>query len=615
MTTVAKTPFGLPFDLWDGPIDDPFWAAIAPASPFTDPGLPGTQTALSLTAGLTVFAAATTTTPAPTQVSSATSPMVINLDWDSSVSGAPAGFMADIIAAAAWIESQFIDAVTITLAIGYEEVAGNSISGALGESIANMSTVSYANLVGAIQANARTATDASVVASLPTSSPFFDASYWVTTAQAKALGLSPADGAGVDGSVGFGAASLFTYGDSANSGTVANGTYDFFGTAVHEITEVMGRQMLTGVAVLGVLNSYSLLDLLHYSGAGTRDSSSLLPGYFSPDGGTTNLGTFNTAVGGDPGDWASSVSDDAFDAFAASSTIQAVTANDLTEMDTIGWEPAGSSGPISPPDAVSTPKGVSETVLTGFLASAQVNKGLAANAGLASISQTGGLASDPYAFTLGGAGAGSFAVSGATLAAGSSAVAGAANGALYALSVAATDTSSGMASPAMPLNVIVGDNGNDVIAPASLPGIVTSAPTFIYEGGGIDTIVATGMTGTVYFASGTGADIMTGGGGVNVYEYGGAADSTPSAMDIITNFNVAVDLIDLTGLATPFTSVGTLASNATTIAAGTIGWQTIKTNTFIYANTNNRPEALSAANMKIELNGRVTLTAANFLHV
>ena len=177
MTTVAKTPFGLPFDLWDGPIDDPFWAAIAPASPITDPGLPGTQTALSLTAGLTVFAAATTTTPAPTQVSSATSPMVINLDWDSSVSGAPAGFMADIIAAAAWIESQFIDAVTITLAIGYEEVAGNSISGALGESIANMSTVSYANLVGAIQANARTATDASVVASLPTSSPFFDASY------------------------------------------------------------------------------------------------------------------------------------------------------------------------------------------------------------------------------------------------------------------------------------------------------------------------------------------------------------------------------------------------------------------------------------------------------
>jgi hypothetical protein len=615
MTTATKTPFGL----WDGPADDPSWAAIAPDAPITDAGLPDTQTAPSLNSGLpggvTVFAAGAQTTPAPTQVSSATSPMVIDLDWDSSVSGAPAGFMTDVIAAAAWIESQLIDAVTITLAVGYEEVAGNSVSGALGESIANMSTVSYANLVSALQANARTATDASVVASLPSGSPFFDATYWVTTAQAKALGLSPADGTGVDGSVGFGAASLFTYGDSANSGTVANGTYDFFGTAVHEITEVMGRQMLTGVAVLGVLNSYSLLDLLHYSGAGTRDSSSLLPGYFSPDGGTTDLGDFNTVVGGDPGDWASSVSDDAFDAFAASGTIQAVTSNDMTVMDAIGWESAGATGPISPPDAVSTPKGVSEAALTAFLSSAQVNKGLAANAGLAGISQTGGLAADPYTFTLGGAGAASFAIDGTTLAVGPSAVAGAASGALYALTVSTTDTASGMASPAMPLNVIAGDNGNDVITPASLPGIVTSAPTFIYEAGGIDTIVATGMTGTVYFSSGTGADIMTGGAGVNVYEYGGAADSTPSAMDIITNFNVAVDLIDLTGLATSFTSVGSLASTATTIAAGTIGWQTIKTNTFVYANTNTRPESLNNANMKIELNGRVTLTAANFAHV
>jgi hypothetical protein len=230
------------------------------------------------------------------------------------------------------------------------------------------------------------------------------------------------------------------------------------------------------------------------------------------------------------------------------------------------------------------------------------------------ISQTGGVAADPYSFNLGGAGAALFATNGGTLVVGPAAVTGAADGALYGLTASATDTASGMASPAMPLNVIVGDNGNDVITPASLPGIVTSAPAFIYEGGGIDTIVATGMTGTIYFASGAGADIMTGGGGVNVYEYGGAADSTPSAMDIITNFNVAVDLIDLTGLASPFTAVGALASNATTIAAGTIGWQTIKTNTFVYANTNDRPEALGAANMKIELTGRVTLTAANFLH-
>ncbi len=46
---------------------------------------------------------------------------------------------------------------------------------------------------------------------------------------------------------------------------MAPGTYDFFATAVHEITEVMGRQMLTGETVGSNANSYSLLDLLHYS--------------------------------------------------------------------------------------------------------------------------------------------------------------------------------------------------------------------------------------------------------------------------------------------------------------------------------------------------------------
>jgi hypothetical protein len=615
MVTTAKYVLGV----WNGLDDFPSWASIGPGDdpPITDPGR-AEQTALSLTAGVAVSVTSASAAPAPTKVTSTTSPLVINLDWDSSVSSAPAGFMTSVIAAAAWLESQFIDAVTLTFNVGYGEVSGNLLGSALGESIANMSTVSYGNLLSAVVANARTATDASVVASLPATSPIAGATYWVSTAQAQALGLAPASGDGVDGSVGFGVASLFTYGDTANSGTVVSGTYDFFGTAVHEFTELMGRTLQTGVAILGVLGSYTLMDLLHYSAPGIRDLSSLVPGYFSVDGGTTDLGDFNTVVGGDPGDWAASVPDDAFDAFADSGVIQAVSANDVTVLDAIGWEPAGASGAISPPDAVSTPTGVAETAATGFLASIQVNKGLAAGAALASITQTGGASADSYGFALGGAGAAGFALhpagSGATLSVGAVAAAGAAGGALYALSLTATDVTSGASSPAMPVNVVVADNSNNVIALASLPGIVTAAPTFIYSGGGIDTIVGTGMTGTLYFDGGAGADTMTGGSGVNAYEYGGAADSTPSAMDIITNFNVAVDVIDLTGLGSAFTTVAALASDATTIATGSIGWQTIKTNTFVYANTNGRTEALSAANMKIELNGRLALAAANFSH-
>ena len=92
------------------------------------------------------------------------------------------------------------------------------------------------------------------------------------------------------------------------------GIYDFFGTAVHEISEVMGRQLLAGAAEQGVEDSYSLFDLLHYSAPGVRDLSASSAGYFSPDGGATNLGAFSTVPGSDPGDWASSVTGDAFDA-------------------------------------------------------------------------------------------------------------------------------------------------------------------------------------------------------------------------------------------------------------------------------------------------------------
>ncbi len=122
------------------------------------------------------------------------------------------------------------------------------------------------------------------------------------------------------------------------------------------------------------------------------------------------------------------------------------------------------------------------------------------------------------------------------------------------------------------------------------------------------------MTGALYFDSGTaGADTVTGGGGSNVYGFGAALDSSASAMDIITNFNVALDLIDLTGIGAGFGTVAALGT-ATSIAAGSIGWQVSGANTFVYANTTNRAETLTAANMKLELRGDVALTASDFLH-
>ncbi|HSV13987.1 MAG TPA: NF038122 family metalloprotease, partial [Tepidisphaeraceae bacterium] len=581
------------------PIIHPAPAPVPPA-PFTPPVVPASPTAFT-----------------------------ISIRWDSSVAAAPAGFATDIVAAVQYLETQFSDPITMTINVGYNEVGGSPLSGgALGESLTNLSPISYATLRNAVASDARTATDAAVLASLPATSAIDGATYWVADAQAKALGMT-VSGGGADGSVGFGAGSLFTFGDTANGGTVAAGTYDFFAAVVHEITEVMGRQMLTGATFGGSRTSETLLDLLHYAAPATRDLSARTAGYFSPDGGVSNLGAFNTASGGDAGDWASSASPDSFDAFATSGGIEGVTANDLTVLDAIGWDAAGAGGttppvnpPVTPPvtPPAVTPTGLDVTAETRFLAHAQGRSGLSAVSPLAMVTQSGGTPGDAFSYALGGAGAASFGLidagSGAILTTGWRGVAGATGGKLYALTVTATDqTANGNPFVTGAINVLVGENANDAMNLASITGVVAAAPTFIYGLGGNDTIDGSGMTGALYFDGGAGADTMTGGSGVNTYEYGGAVDSSATAMDIITNFHPGVDLIDLSGLGRELGAATAIDPSATTIGAGTIGWQTSGGNTFVYVNTAFRTETLGSANMKIELAGTVALTGDSFVHL
>ncbi len=627
MQTLHKGLFGSTdggFDSTDWAVNDP-WAGLPPIDPGNRPDASSGGTAAvgdlgtidNLSHGGSTGTAGTggssSSAPAPTQVTTAGSSLVINLDWDSSVSSAPAGFTSDMIAAAQFLESAISNAVTINLDVGYTEIGGSSLaSNALGDSESYIVSVRYSQLVAALKATASTdATDASLLASLPATSPA-SGTYWVTTAQAKALGLSAANGSAIDGDIGFATKSDFTYGDTNTSGTVASGTYDFFATAVHEMTETMGRLLLVGDNINGGAG-YSLMDLMHYSASGTRDFTQSTPGYFSVDGGNTNLGNFNTIAGGDPGDWASSVTDNSFDAYATPGVIEAVTGNDLTVMDAIGWNLTGSSTP--PPGT--PPSGITVAAETGSLSAIQGNGSLPGGSPLAAITEVGGIAGDSFSYKRGGAAASSFTLSASgttdVLSAGSSGLAGGTNGKLYAITVTATDTTNGLSSAAVPLNVVVGGSGNDTVNLASMSGIVKSAPTFIYGLAGNDSIKGTGMTGTLFFDGGAGADTMTGGSGSNIYEYGSVSDSTPTAMDIITNFNVKMDMIDLTGLGSHLGTPGALSGSS--IAADTIGWKTSGGNTFVYVNTSSGSESLTGANMKIELRGSVALTSANIAHV
>jgi serralysin len=117
----------------------------------------------------------------------------------------------------------------------------------------------------------------------------------------------------------------------------------------------------------------------------------------------------------------------------------------------------------------------------------------------------------------------------------------------------------------------------------------------------------------MWFVGGAGADTMTGGSGPNTYLYAAAGNSTPSGFDVITNFNPALDKIDLTGIGS--TALSFVSSQLTTsVPARSIGWQQSGGNTFVYVNTSTATEALSAANMELKLNGTIPLVASNVFH-
>src|SRR5271165_2931836 len=152
--------------------------------------------------------------------------MNINIQFDASVNNAPSGFESAVNAAVQFLDSEFASPVTITIDVGYGEVDGQRLgAGALGESLTNITSVTYSQLVNALP-----------VGTLPATDPTHGGSFLIATAEAKALGISGASG--INGYVGFSSTAAFTY-DPSNR--AVPGEYDFIGVVEHEITEVMGR--------------------------------------------------------------------------------------------------------------------------------------------------------------------------------------------------------------------------------------------------------------------------------------------------------------------------------------------------------------------------------------
>jgi Ca2+-binding RTX toxin-like protein len=335
--------------------DTPSWSFNAPTIVFysSDLNLPPAHTpevvmAAGAGGGHPGGGGGTTTAPSPTLVNNGSGTgLAINLVWDSSVTSAPSAFTAGVVNVAQYFVSHFSDNVTLNITVGYGEAGGHALNGALGMSLSYLQSSSYSQIQNALTGDQSSTADAAAVASLTSDPTSGGGNYWVTTAEAKSLGLLTST-TNTDGSVGFSSSSgIFDYN---NSDGVTAGQYDFFAVVAHEFSEVMGRILLVGTNVGGTANSYDILDLFHYSAPATHDLSGSLAGYFSVDNGTTDLHDFNTIVGGDAGDWATSTSPDAFDAYGSPGKVEPISASDLMVLDAIGWNVASPGPPQPLPD-------------------------------------------------------------------------------------------------------------------------------------------------------------------------------------------------------------------------------------------------------------------------
>ena len=269
---------------------------------------------------------------------SATHAMTIVPVYDSSVTSRSnaAAIEAAFGAVATEFDQAFARNVTVKIGVSWGKVNGASLyPGDIAESrMSLLGGQTYAGMKAMFQADAAAnPTDinmSTLAAHLPTSSPAGARAYDIPYAEAQAVGYMPATISGDSGYVGFSSSAAW---DFAPSNGISAGTYDFEGLAAHEISEVLGR--ITGLYTTSPTYA-TPVDALRYSAPGVSSFSYTGSAYFSIDGGSTNLGTFNVSGGGDRTDWRS-IAGDAQDAYLSTGVNYALTAADKTLLDVLGW--------------------------------------------------------------------------------------------------------------------------------------------------------------------------------------------------------------------------------------------------------------------------------------
>lgn len=300
----------------------------------------------------TPFASAAAT-PAPALAALPATHMTIVASFDSSVTTSPiaADYESAASTAIQYFENAITTAVTLTIDFGWGETQGLPFSGVgqIARSRFSVLNVTYSQLYDAVQALPnKSAVQQTAFATLPSTDPTGGfGTIDINPAQAVALGL-PSGTSADTGWVGLNNLNSFFWSQSAPQ----QGSYDAVSFLEHEISEVLGRR-----DVGGANNAYTLLDFFRYTAAdgGIADPPGSAAGqrnqpfdinynpfsysYFSANGQTVALpydGPSAVAAGADVGDWASSVTNDAFGA-PSPGVVGSISTTDLEELNVAGY--------------------------------------------------------------------------------------------------------------------------------------------------------------------------------------------------------------------------------------------------------------------------------------
>ena len=266
--------------------------------------------------------------------------LTINPTFDSSILNDPnaAAIEAMINRAISIYESLFSDPVTVQIAFRWTTTADPcGPIGGLAQSCTAIYDEPWNTYINALRADAQTSNDNTANASLPSS--MLSNNVTVSSANGRAVGLDTPGTLGYHGGTYDGTVTLNSSYPFQFTRPVSGSNYDAQQSTEHEIDEVIGFG-----SDINFNNNRMPQDLFSWSSAGVRSYSTSGARYFSINGGTTNIVSFNQDTSGDLGDWFSEdcpqthpYVQNAFGCAGQSSDISA-TSPEGVNLDVIGYD-------------------------------------------------------------------------------------------------------------------------------------------------------------------------------------------------------------------------------------------------------------------------------------